>query len=158
MGFEATVKLRIKRELVAPPKDTEKAAVSGEGFFGTETQTLEAGSEASVKVRNGIVTVSWEEPDGKDTSVSFDRNDPGLITVSKGLKDAGGVIMVFEKGVRHLTVSTIDGESIDLITGCTEMNNNIMKTGVLYMKYFVEIHGFRCETTEFRMTVRKRKA
>jgi len=156
MSFKATLSLTIKRALTAPPKDAA-GNISPSGSFSTEKQAFEAECEANVVTKNGNVTIEWEDLDGRENSVTFGKNDPGLVTMNKTTPVGGNLIMVFEKGVRHLSISSFAGESIDIMTGCTAMSNTIMKNGKLSIKYFVEIHGFRAETTELRMTVRKRR-
>lgn len=152
MSFPVTMKLTVRRSVVPRPD------FSPAGFFAApEKEALEIFSEGRVSVRSGSLCLSWSDADGRKNSLIFPKEDPGLVTFRRSFPGDGEIVYVFEKGVRHISISSLGGENIDLITGCTELENDLIGKGRLKVRYFVEIHGFRCETSEIRMSVRRIK-
>ena len=152
MSFPVTVRLSVRRS-VAPRPDFSAADL----FRAPEKETLEIFSEGRVSVRSGSLHVVWQDADGRENSIIFPKEDPGLVTFKRSFPGAGEIVYVFEKGVRHISISSLGGENIDLITGCTELENTLIGNGRLRIRYFIEIHGFRCETSEIRLAVRRIK-
>ena len=89
--------------------------------------------------------------EGSTTSVSFQKNDPGVISM---LRDgAVKTALIFEQGQRHLCVYQTPIMPFEVGVYTKKVHNGIEKEGVLEMDYTVEIRGAQAERTKFQMRV-----
>ncbi len=87
--------------------------------------------------------------EGSVTSIGFDRDQPGLISMIR----TGRVetALVFEQGKRHFSVYDTPLSSFQVCVHTLRVENDLLKSGKLYLDYLVEIHGAQAE--HCRMTV-----
>lgn len=121
-----------------------------------DAETMEMTMDASYHDDGHRVCIRYKESEltgmeGSTTSVSFQKNDPGLITM---LRDgAVKTALIFERGQRHLCVYQTQIMPFEVGVYTKKVHNGIEKEGVLEMDYTVEIRGAQAERTRFQMRV-----
>ena len=148
MGFSATVRCQLCRELTAPAEQGQKVEVQKEDYSGI--------FEGSVSVQNGIVHVRYEGPDGMRCAVSFAKTDPDIITLNQKYgEDTDTLTLVIEEGRRHISINRTHGEQLEITSLGFRVRNSIQKNGKLLLSYATELHGFRVEKTHLCLEMHK---
>ena len=92
--------------------------------------------------------------EGSVTSVGFDRNAPGLVSMMR--TGAVETALVFEQGKRHISVYDTPISSFQVCVRTMHVDNRLLTDGVIQLDYLVEIHGAQAE--HCRMTISVRNA
>ena len=92
--------------------------------------------------------------EGSVTSVGFDRNAPGLVSMMR--TGAVETALVFEQGKRHISVYDTPISSFQVCVRTMRVDNRLLTDGVIQLDYLVEIHGAQAE--HCRMTISVRNA
>ena len=92
--------------------------------------------------------------EGSVTSVGFDRNTPGLISMIR--TGSVATALVFEQGKRHFSLYDTPFSSFQVCVHTLRVENALLSEGKLYLDYLIEIHGAQAE--HCRMTVSVRNA
>jgi len=152
MSFKANIKIKIDTLMPSPDEAGDPAEI--EPRFRRSRFTDEG--EGDVMTRGGIVTVTRMMVAGTFLEISFSKEDPSIVTIRRGGGEAGTpILLVLEEGVRHICLNSSGDASIEVITTCRKLENNIMKTGRLFADYSVELHGFRVEKTAITLELKK---
>jgi len=148
MGFDVTIKNHMLRELTTPDENGNTNA--------TEKEDVSGYYEGKVNVRRGIVTVSFNEPDGSLCAVSFPKDEPSIVTISQRFGPVtDSMTMVLEEGRRHISLNRVLFDNIEVTTICHKLSNNLLTTGKLRLSYTIEIHGFRMEKVSLSLEMHK---
>ena len=121
-----------------------------------DVEKMEMTMDASYHDDGTRVCIRYKESEltgmeGSTTSVSFQKNDPGVISM---LRDgAVKTALIFEQGQRHLCVYQTPIMPFEVGVYTKKVHNGIEKEGVLEMDYTVEIRGAQAERTKFQMRV-----
>ena len=121
-----------------------------------ETETMEMTMDASYHDDGHRVCIRYKESEltgmeGSTTSVSFQKSDPGVISM---LRDGSvKTALIFERGQRHLCVYQTQIMPFEVGVYTKKVHNGIEKDGILQMDYTVEIRGAQAERTKFEMRV-----
>ncbi len=123
----------------------------------------EAGNDSTVTVSDGLmasragrVRLTYAEPSGVRVGFSFDREEPGLLMMTReGGSEQGVLMLVFEQGVRHICMNRVDGETFEITTFASRLENRLASSGTLALDYTVELHGVRVERTSIEITAEK---
>ena len=120
---------------------TEKAVVSADGI---------------ITSRLGQVKLTYAAPGGIVSSLIYSKNDPGLVTMIKSVGNVSGkLLMVFERGVRHVCANHVEGDCFEIITYASLLDNRLDSDGTFSIDYIVEIHGVRVERTSLKLSVKR---
>ena len=148
MGFKATVKCHLVRELTAPNDDGTVSEMDRENFTGL--------FEGNVSVHEGIVTIRYEGPDEMLCSFSFSKEEPEILTFTQRFgKENPDMILVLEEGKRHICLNNTGSETLEITTFCHRLHNTVQKNGKLLLSYATELHGFRVEKTLLTLELHK---
>lgn len=89
--------------------------------------------------------------EGSTASVSFQKNEPGVITM---LRDGSvKTALIFEERQRHLCVYQTQIMPFEVGVFTKKVHNGIEKDGILQMDYTVEIRGAQAERTHLELRV-----
>ncbi len=122
-----------------PGHGNENTVVSADGYLSS---------------RRGTVKLTYAVPGGIVSCISYSKDEPGLITMTKaGGDERGTLFMVFEQGVRHVCANRVDGDSFEITTYASLIRNTLGTDGHISMDYVVEIHGVRVERTSMKLSV-----
>ena len=135
--------------------DVPPDAVAPPAFHG-ETEHMEMTVEARYHDDGTRVCISYKESElsgmeGSTTSVSFQKNEPQLISM---LRDGTvKTALVFEQSKRHLCVYQTPVMPFEICVYTKSVRNAIESEGMLEMDYTVELRGAQAERTKFLMRV-----
>ena len=104
---------------------------------------------------DGKYCLSYDESEltgmeGSVTSVNFDMSERGLVTLMR----TGNyrMVMVFERGVRHICTYQTPYMPIELCVATRKLENSLgADGGELYVEYSIETNSMRCELTKLRL-------
>lgn len=120
---------------------------------------LELTTEGYLRIDENRVEIIYSESEltgmeGANTNISFDRNNPTLITMLRG----GSVTtaMVFEAGVRHICVYETPIMPFELCVHTLKVENQLLENGMLYLDYLVEFKGAQAERTKFTLSIEEK--
>ena len=92
--------------------------------------------------------------EGSVTSVGFERNNPGLVSMIRtGTVETA---LIFEQGKRHISVYDTPISSFEVCVQTLRVENRLLRDGILQLDYLIEIHGAQAE--HCRMTISARSA
>ncbi len=91
---------------------------------------------------------------GTLTSIGFARNEPHIITMTRGGFVRAG--MVFEAGARHISVYHSPLSDFDICVRGIKVQNDFLECGKMEISYLIEIHG--AQTERCHMTIHARPA
>ena len=92
--------------------------------------------------------------EGSVTSVGFERNNPGLVSMIRtGTVETA---LIFELGKRHISVYDTPISSFEVCVQTLRVENRLLRDGILQLDYLIEIHGAQAE--HCRMTISARSA
>jgi uncharacterized beta-barrel protein YwiB (DUF1934 family) len=142
---------------------TDRTQMVGSLFSGTPQKKQSAvceRTEMMVSARyhdDGTrVSISWQETEssgleGSTASVSYQKSDPAVITMLRTgtVKTA----LVFERGCRHHCIYRTPVMPFEVAVMANEVQNDIEKSGTLYLEYAIELRGADAEHTRLRMTL-----
>ena len=118
-------------------------------------ESSELWMEGKLVTNSHRVEIIYEESElsgmeGSVTSIGFDRNAPGLVSMMRsGLVSTA---MVFEKGKRHICVYDTPFSSFQICILARKVENRLLTEGTLELDYLIEIHGAQAERCQ--MTLR----
>lgn len=119
--------------------------------------TIEMTTDAVMKDDGERIEISYDETEltgmsGAVTAVSFNKNEPGLVTMLRG----GSVrtALVFEEGQRNICTYETPYMPFELCI-CTRKVENELEfgRGRLFLDYMVEIRGAKAERTKFNFEI-----
>ena len=119
-------------------------------------EAIELSTEGYMKIENGRVTLGYEETEltgmeGSSTSVSFNENDQGLVSMHRD--GAVTTALVFERGKRHHCVYNTPIMPFEICVKTIKVENKILTEGTLVLDYIIEIRGAKAERTKFEISV-----
>ncbi|MBQ8356605.1 MAG: DUF1934 domain-containing protein [Clostridia bacterium] len=121
-----------------------------------DVEKMEMTMDASYHDDGTRVCIRYKESEltgmeGSTTSVSFQKSDPGVISM---LRDgAVKTALIFEQHQRHLCVYQTQIMPFEVGVYTKKVHNGIEKDGILQMNYTVEIRGAQAEYTKFQMKI-----
>ena len=121
-----------------------------------DVEKMEMTVDASYHDDGSRVCIRYKESElsgmeGSTTSLSFQKSEPGVITM---LRDGTvKTALIFEAGKRHLCVYQTQIMPFEVGVFTKKVLNGIEKDGVLKMDYTVELRGAQAERTVFEMQV-----
>ena len=141
----------------------DSAAAPGEGEnreeedAPEETELLTEGMLVSTSTQ---VEVRYSETEqsgmlGTTTKISFDRENPGLVSLTR--RGEVTTVMIFEAGKRHMCLYSTPFGSLNICVQTLAVQNRIAEEGSLYLDYLLEIHGLRTEYCRMWLQVRDKK-
>ena len=89
--------------------------------------------------------------EGALTSIGFERDRPGLISMMRSGPVA--TAMVFEEGKRHFSVYDTPFSSFQICVRALHVENCLLTHGKLSLEYQIEIHGAQAERCKMEITV-----
>ncbi len=113
-------------------------------------------SEGTLRSRkNGRIELLYRADDGRDTVISFLKNEPSLIALTRGETLFENAVTVYlEEGQRHRSVSyDLRGERIEVTVVATRVDNRLLRSGKLNLEYSVYVCGVCAETTEMNIGI-----
>lgn len=145
------------------PETAEDSAAPGEGEnreeedAPEETELLTEGMLVSTSTQ---VEVRYSETEqsgmlGTTTKISFDRENPGLVSLTR--RGEVTTVMIFEAGKRHMCLYSTPFGSLNICVQTLAVQNRIAEEGSLYLDYLLEIHGLRTEYCRMWLQVRDKK-
>lgn len=112
--------------------------------------------EGALRDDGSRISITYHETDasgmaGASTSISFGKDDPGLITMTR----TGSVktSLVFEKGRRHTCCYQTPVMPFEVCVYTTKVENAIEKDGTLTLFYTVELRGAAAEKTTLTLSL-----
>lgn len=119
-------------------------------------EAIELSTEGYMRIENGRVTLGYDETEitgmeGSTTSVFFDENDQGLISMHRD--GAVTTALVFERGKRHHCVYNTPIMPFEICVKTIKVENKILTEGTLVLDYIIEIRGAKAERTKFEISV-----
>ena len=122
-----------------------------------ETELLTEGMLVSTSTQ---VEVRYSETEqsgmlGTTTKISFDRENPGLVSLTR--RGEVTTVMIFEAGKRHMCLYSTPFGSLNICVQTLAVQNRIAEEGSLYLDYLLEIHGLRTEYCRMWLQVRDKK-
>lgn len=89
---------------------------------------------------------------GSVTSIGFDRNAPGLISMIRtGLVSTA---MVFEEGKRHMCLYHTPFSEFEICVRALHVENLLFEEGKIELDYLIEIHGAQAERCKMTVSMR----
>lgn len=90
--------------------------------------------------------------EGSVTSVGFDRDNPGLVSMIR----TGSVetALIFEEGKRHFSVYNTPFSDFQVCVHTLQVQNRLLKEGTLSLDYLIEIHGAQAERCKMTISAR----
>lgn len=121
-----------------------------------ETDRVELTTEARYRDDGTRVFISYEENEcsgmkGSTTTLSFRKNEPGILSMTR--TGALRVALLFEAGRRHTCVYQTPLMPFEVCVSAKKVQNDIEKSGTLYLDYLVELRGAQAERTKFKLTL-----
>jgi uncharacterized beta-barrel protein YwiB (DUF1934 family) len=106
---------------------------------------------------DGRAEICYEETDetgmeGSKTSVSFDIDQPGIVTMMR--TGAVSTALIFEKDKRHHCVYNTPYMPFEVCVKTIDVKNRIFELGHLELDYIVEIRGAKAERTKLYMKIK----
>ena len=156
----AMIKLASTHTAVAAEADDDgdvEIAIGEDGEPESETETFEMDTEGVLRVSDEKIEIEYFETeltgmDGACTNISFDRENPGLVTMLR----TGSIetALVFEEGRRNVCAYTTDAMAFEVTIRtwdlCNEMTEN---GGKLTLDYSMELHGITADHTKIEIDV-----
>jgi len=119
--------------------------------------TIEMVTDATVKDDGERIEISYDETEltgmkGATTSVSFKKNERGLVTMLRG--GTVRTALVFEEGKRNICTYETPYMPFELCICTKKVENGLdFGSGRLYLDYIVEIRGAKAERTKFTFEI-----
>lgn len=86
------------------------------------------------------------------TKIGFDREHPEMITLLRsGVVDTA---MVFENKLRHICVYNAPAVGFEVCIRTAKVDNRLLTDGVLFLDYYMEIHGVQTERCKLTLSIR----
>lgn len=125
-----------------PPKEEiEHIEMMVEGSYHDD------GNRVCIRYKEGEISGM----EGSVTSVSFQKNDPSLISM---LRDGSvKTALIFEPTVRHLCVYQTQIMPFEVCIYTRSVKNTVTEDGCLEMDYTVELRGAQAEHTQLSLRV-----
>ncbi len=141
-------------------EDYEAIAQEGEAAAREENDdVLELTTDGYLSENENRVEITYAESEltgmeGATTTISFDKNEPKLITMLRG----GSVTtaMVFESGMRHICVYETPVMPFELCIHTLKVKNELLENGKIYLDYIVEFKGAQAERTKFTLMIEEK--
>lgn len=122
-----------------------------------EVETIEMDSEGTLRVCDDRIEIEYFETEltgmeGACTSISFERDDPGLVTMLR----TGTVetVLVFEEGQRNRCTYSTPEMNFELTVRTWDLRNDMTEDGgELELDYSLEFHGVSTEHTKITISV-----
>ena len=105
--------------------------------------------------KNGRVELSYRSDSGREIIISFLKNDPSLIALTRGETIFENAVTIYlEEGVRHNSVSfDMRGEKSEITVLAQRVDNRLLKSGKLKLEYSVYICGVCAEINEINISI-----
>ena len=155
MEYLVTVKEKVIRTLTAPIDENSGVSTNFIHKAALSTSECESISDGVLCAGKGDVILSYNLDDDVNVDISFNRDEPKLITVTRTSPRGNALTLVFEEGVRHVCVCKNAIGAIEMVTRANRIDNRLMQRGRFDIDYFVEIQGVRAEKTQLKLTVLK---
>lgn len=113
-------------------------------------------AEGELNVTDDRVEIVYEEDvvtgmEGSVTTLGFDRSTPSTVTMFRtGPVDT---MLIFEPGVRHISVYNTPFSAFELVVCALSVKNDLLGSGELYLDYLTEIHGARTERCKMKIRI-----
>ena len=122
-----------------------------------ESERLDMDTEGVLRISDDRIEIEYFETEltsmeGACTSVSFDRNDPGLITMLR----TGSVetALVFEEGKRNNCAYNTDVMAFEICVRTWDVRNDMTENGgEIELDYSLEFRGASTEHTKIMISV-----
>lgn len=89
--------------------------------------------------------------EGSVTTVGFFRNDPTLVSMMRtGMVRTA---LVFEPNKRHICLYNTPFSEFEICVHTLHVDNRLLRDGVLYLDYLIEVHGARAEHCKMTLTL-----
>ena len=129
---------------------------TGDGEVKEEKEHLELTMEGRCFDDGARFSVTYKESEltgmeGATTSLSFLKNEPGLITMTR--TGTMRTALVFEAGRRHLCVYETPLSPFEVSVHTKKVTNHLLQDGTLTLDYAVELRGANAEQTHFSLSL-----
>lgn len=145
-------------EVEASLFDDEDADVMSEEDIkaALEPDRLEMRTHGTLALDGDRREIRYEESEatgmeGSVTTVYFDTNDKGLVTMMR--TGTVSTALVFEKGKRHHCLYKTPFMPFEICVNTLDVKNRISEAGELFLDYVIEIRGAKAERTKFSMRI-----
>ncbi len=135
-------------------------ADENEGFdmlFSDLPEPTEMMTEGRLATNKSRVELIYDESEisgmaGSVTSIGFDREAPGMISMMR----TGPVraAMIFESGKRHFSVYDTPFSSFQVCVRTLDVKNALFTKGEIDIDYLIEIHGAQAERCRMNIAVK----
>ena len=155
MHYDVIVTADIKQQHAAHPGldfPTEIKKLFHE-LLSSSTRTTSEGILKSRK--NGRIELSYKSEDGREMTISFMKNEPSLIALTRGETLFENAVTIYlEEGQRHRSISSdMRGERIEVTVLAGKVDNRLLKSGKLNLEYSVYVCGVCAEITEMNISI-----
>ena len=89
------------------------------------------------------------------SGVSFEVNEPKLITLARRSEVMPPMMLVLEEGVRHVCLCKSKRTSFEMLARAKRIDNSFLKDGRITLDYAVEVNGLRAEKTKMTISLIK---
>lgn len=154
--FELSKALMEKLFEIMESEDDEEYYDEDEGIEASDSEPMELTTYGYLSVDKDRVKITYDESEltgmeGATTTLSFDKSAPELLTMLRG----GSVTtaMVFEPRQRHICVYETPIMPFELCIYTLKVENDLLKSGNIYLDYIVEFKGAQAERTKFTISI-----
>jgi hypothetical protein len=155
MIFDVTVKEYTHRVLTEP-KDEQNGVntnfIEKTSFATTEYETV---CDGTLVVEGGRVCLSYEPTEQISVEMSFEVDEPKLITLARRSENMPPMMLVLEEGVRHVCLCKSQRTSFEMLARAKRIENSFLKDGRVELDYAVEVNGLRAEKTKVTISLVK---
>ena len=117
---------------------------------------IEVHTEGRLRTTADRYSLSYVESEltgmeGATTTISFNRSNPSLLSMTRTGKV--NTALIFEPEKRHICSYNTPFMPFELCIHTLKVKNNLLRTGVIELDYIIEIHGVQTERTIMKINV-----
>lgn len=121
-----------------------------------EGENIEISTDGELCIGDQRVEISYDETEltgmeGSKTSISYDKNDTGIITMVR--EGTVSTALVFEQGKRHHCVYKTPYMPFQICVHTLSIENKLDDEGRIYIDYIIEIRGAKAERTKLELKI-----
>ena len=155
MIFDVTVKEYTHRVLTEPTDDQNGASMSFIEKTSLATTEYETVCDGTLAVEETRVCLSYEPTEQISVEMSFDVDEPKLITLARRSENMPPMMLVLEEGVRHVCLCKNKNTTFEMLARAKRIENSFLKDGRVELDYAVEVNGLRAEKTKIKISLVK---
>ena len=113
-------------------------------------------SEGTLRSRkNGRIELSYRADDGREMTISFVKNEPSLVALTRGESLFENAVTIYlEEGRRHRSISyDLRGDRLEVTVLASKVDNRLLKSGKMNLSYEVYVCGVCAEITEMNISI-----